>query len=458
MGAQSAADPNDRRALELAEQGNGLLGIGRPDDAWRCFEEAVSLGSPCAPAHNGLGVIESARGNVHAAISHFRAALNDDPFSAGVASNLGYALAETGDLVAAVEHLQRAISLEPRNPRHYRLLLLIAPETLEAGQLDTLEQLSHDTFRLSKQERIELHFALGRTFDRKGRIDEAFAQFVLGNQEKRTDVAYDEERTLRFMASLPKILRSEFLDELRGCGNTSRRPIFIFGMPRSGSTLVEHILAAHPDVIGAGELGIFSKLANELPPIRATTPAETVKSSIGDLGRRYLAETESLSHGSPHVVDKTLLNFVLAPLINAALPNARLIYVRRDPVDTCWSCYTTLCSDNLAFTWDLGELGRYYRAHETLMETWKSILPRDRFLEVRYEDVVENLEAEARRLVAFCGLPWVPQCLDFHSGEGTVRTASLGQVRRPIYRDAIGSANRYRKHAHVLIAALQTPT
>lgn len=449
----------DRRALTLAGRGNELLGLGRYDEARRSFEMALSLFPACVVAHNGLGLIENARGDVLAAIAHFEDALRAEPNVADVESNLGYALAEAGDMESAIEHLRRAIALGPRNPRHYRLLLLVNPDALEAAHVAVLERLGTEPETLSKPQRIELHFALGKIYDRQGRIDEAFAQFSAGNREKRADTPYDESRNLRFFAGLPRILRPEFLAGLRGAGNPSDRPIFVFGMPRSGTTLIAQTLAAHPDVTSAGELGIFSGLVDKgLPPINAATAAESVRSSVADLAYRYLTETESLAKGRSRLVDKTLLNFVLAPMINAALPNARLIYVRRDPLDTCWSTYTTLFSDNLMFAYDLGELGRYYRAQDALMDAWRRVLPADRFLEVRYEDVIDDLELQARRIVEFCGLSWSPACLDFHKCGGVVRTASVGQVRSPLYRNAIGAAQRYRRHLTELIANLSPAT
>jgi hypothetical protein len=438
-----------RSALELAHHGDEFLTLGQHVDARRSFEAAL------VAAHNGLGVLDSNLGNVESAIEHYRDALRIDPNVADAESNLGYALAEFGDLPGAVRSFRRAIALDPRNPRYYRLLLLVQPDAIEASDIAALESLDRDAQDLTTRQQVELHFALGTIYASRGRVDESFMHFSAGNREMRRNLPYDESHSLRFMEALPKILRPGFIDELRAYGNLSERPIFVFGMPRSGTTLIAQILAAHPDVENAGELGIFAKIADEtMPAIDARTSPGQAGPGIEELAHRYLAETDSFGRGRRHFVDKTLLNFHFAPLINAAFPNARLIFVCRDPLDTCWSCYTTLFADNLPFTYDLGELGRYYRAHETLMRWWRNALPPERFLAVQYEHVVDNLKSEARRLLEFCGLSWTEDCVNFHAAGGTVRTASLGQVRRPLYRGGVGSAERFRSHLGDLIAAL----
>ena len=435
--------------------GNSLLALNRHVDARRSFEAALSLMPQCVGAHNGLGIVESRAGNLRSALLHFSQVLLHQPGLAEAEHNLGYTLAELGDLEIAAHHFRRAITLDSRNPRHYRMLYKVQPEAVEPSDVEALERLAEQRQALTPALRIELHFVLGAILIDAGRFDEAFAHFKAGNEEKRRGIVYDEAIELESMRRFRQAFVPEFVERLRGAGDPSEQPIFVFGMPRSGTTLVEQILAAHPSVAGAGEIQVFDELVRANPPISSTAPADETRPILAELGRQYVAETTRLADGRPHVVDKTPLNFLYAPLLSLSLPNARMIHVRRDAIDTCWSCYTTLFSDNLPFTYDLAELGRYYREYEKLMEAWRRVLPPDRFLEVRYEDVVNDLEAQARRIVEFSGLAWSPECLDFHKTKRVVQTASLAQVRRPLYGTSVGRANRFRNHLDELVAALE---
>jgi hypothetical protein len=228
-------------------------------------------------------------------------------------------------------------------------------------------------------------------------------------------------------------------------------------MPRSGSTLVEQILASHPLVFGAGEL---YDLPNAVARLGVAAPyPDFIPRLSGEqlraLGAAYLADVVPLAPEAARISDKMLSNFVYVGLMHLALPNARIIHVRRDPVDTCLSCFAKLFAGPLPFTYDLGELGRYYHAYASLMDHWRRVLPSGVMLEVQYEDVVGDLEAAARRIVAHCGLEWDAACLAFHRHRRPVRTASLTQVRRPIYRASLGRGQSYGEFLAPLLAALQ---
>ena len=223
-------------------------------------------------------------------------------------------------------------------------------------------------------------------------------------------------------------------------------------MPRSGTTLIEQILAAHPAVHGAGELRCMRAVVEQIgdfPKGVAALDAGALKR----LGQSYLSRVEALAGGKPRVVDKAPGNFINAGLIRLILPDAKIIHARRDPVDTCLSCYTKLFADSLNFTYDLTDLGRYCRDYLKLTDYWRAVLPASHFLEVDYEAVVDDIEAEARRMLEFLDLPWDPACLEFYRVERPVRTASVNQVRQPIYRSSSG---RWRKHADALQPLLKT--
>jgi hypothetical protein len=226
-------------------------------------------------------------------------------------------------------------------------------------------------------------------------------------------------------------------------------------MPRSGTTLAEQILASHPQVFGAGELPTLRQLAEHdgtYPP--GPNDPMPSRAAIAQLGSRYLGRVARLAQGHTRLVDKMPTNFFYAGVIAAALPGARIIHCRRDPVDTCLSCYTKQFAGGQIFSYEQNELGQFYQGYLKLMAHWRAVLPAERFLEVDYEAVVDDLEGQARRLVDFVGLPWDEDCLRFHDTRRMVRTASVMQVRQPIYRSSKGRWHAYAAHLQPLLAAL----
>jgi hypothetical protein len=215
-------------------------------------------------------------------------------------------------------------------------------------------------------------------------------------------------------------------------------------MPRSGSTLIEQILASHPDVHGGDERPDFPELLRGFDGV-----------DYRALGTAYLGRSRALAPSAARVTDKLPGNFLHAGAIHLALPKARIIHSRRDPADTCLSCFTKLFRSEQAYTYDLGELGRYFRAYARLMAHWRAVLPPSVFLEVDYERLVADPETQTRRLLAHCGLTWDPACLAFHQTQRDVRTASAVQVRRPIYHGSIGRWRRYGARLSPLLSELE---
>jgi hypothetical protein len=328
-----------------------------------------------------------------------------------------------------------------------------------------LEALSKDEASLAVGKRIDLHFALAKAYADLGRPQDEFERLLAGNKLKRSIVHYEETLVLSELDGARRVFSPEFMRKERGRGEPSAKPIFIVGMPRSGTSLIEQILASHPQVFGAGELTCFERAIGD------------VRSGIGEvshggvsrypeialqmsddefqnLGGGYLAAIERLAPTASHITDKMPTNFVFAGLIHLALPNATIIHTVRDPVDTCISCFSKLFTEGNFHSYDLAELGRYYRHYHTLMAHWHQVLPPGRILDVVYEDIVADLEGAARRIVAHCGLPWDARCLDFHSTERIVRTASAAQVRRPIYANSVGRRRAYQSMLGPLLAEL----
>jgi hypothetical protein len=231
-------------------------------------------------------------------------------------------------------------------------------------------------------------------------------------------------------------------------------------MPRSGTTLLEQILASHPKVHGAGELKTLNDViltvrgadGNIIPYPEFTTAIDSA--ALKQIGARYVNLIREMTPHGDRVTDKMPSNYYFAGLIHLALPNAKIIHTVRDPIDTCISCFSKLFSAEQNHTYDLGELGRYYKRYQHLMQHWHRVLPHGRILDVRYEDVVADLEGQARRIIEYCGLPWDDRCLSFHETDRPVRTASATQVRQPIYKNAVGRWRVYEEFLGPLLAEL----
>ena len=454
------AIPHYERALELSprvpeNQYNlaiALAAQGRPGDAIARYQQALFLKHDYAEAHNNLGNLLAAQGKAEEAISHYLSALAVNPHHAGALNNLGNTYRDLGRFDEAMEQYDRAIAIRPVSAEaHYNRAEL---KTFLAGDkdLDALESLARRTdLPVSKSPFI--HFALAKALEDTGDFARSFNHLRRGNDAKRAQVHYDERRTAEGFRRVARAFDRGLFERLSGHGCASAAPVFIVGMPRSGSTLIEQILASHPQVHGAGEL---PDLAACLPAGFPESMADLEPAALRDIGEAYvsrlLGRVPASREGIIRVVDKAPDNFFRIGLIRLALPNARIIHSVRHPIDTCISCYSKLFTNGQNFSYDLGELGRYYRRYSELMTHWQSVLPEAAMLEVAYEDVVEDLEGQARRLVDYCGLPWDERCLAFHKTSRVVRTASAVQVRRPLFRSSL---QRWRRYEHSLIPLLR---
>ena len=444
--------------------GHALATLGQLDAAVAEYGRAVALKPDYAEALCNWGVALCGLDRSDEAEAKFRRAIAVAPAFAGAYHNLAALLKERGRLAEAVVAAEHAIRLAPRNPAYYEHLGALRPFAPGDPAIDALEALQADD-SLHAAERAHLHFALAKAYQdighqEPGRFDDAFAQLVAGNALKRQATAYDEAATLGRMARTRALFTADFVARRQG-GDPSPLPVFIVGMPRSGTTLIEQILASHPRVHGAGELSLLGETvaasghalpgAPAYPEMAATLTAEGLRA----FGAAYAGALAQRAPGAARIVDKMPDNFLYAGLIHLALPNAVIVHAVRDPLDTCVSCFAMLFTGE-PHTYDLGELGRYYRHYRDLMAHWHRVLPQGRILDVRYEDLVADVEGVARRIVAHCGLDWDPRCLDFPNAARSVRTASAAQVRQPIYLSAIGRWRVYEKHLGALRAEIES--
>ncbi len=382
-----------------------------------------------------------------------------DGSSAEAHNSLGLVLRAVGKLSEGRTAVEEAIRLVPSSAKFRRHLSEMIKFRDGDNHLMEMERLLSKADKLAPGERTDLHFALGKAYDDLGRHADAARQWLQGNSLKRREFEYDAAAVDEVFERIRNVFSRDWLETRQGVGHPSPIPVFVIGMPRSGTTLVEQILASHPQVFGNGETKYFADAISKTEDARDALYPDVASTMTGsdfaDLGGRYLTESLPLARpGALRVTDKMPSNFLFAGLIHLSLPNAPIIHTVRNPVDTCLSCFSKLFTGELNYTYDLAELGRYYRQYQLLMAHWKSVLPPGRILDVCYEDLVEDVEGNARRIVAHCGLDWDPRCLSFQENDRPVRTASATQVRQPVYKSAVGRWRPYRDFLAPLLQEL----
>lgn len=467
-GRLNEAEASYRSALQIRPDwidvyinlGSTLMELDRLEEAEAGYRCALRIQPDCAEAHSNLGNILLEQGKPDEAEASCRRALQIKPDLADAHCNLGNIFNEQGRLDEAEACYRRALQIKPDfAAAHFRLALARKAQGGDENLavLIAAEEAARSSTRpLPNKEAACLHFALGKNYDDIGDYAKAFPQFLEGCRLKRATFDYDPDRTTRHFDAIMRNFDAATLDSLRGGGDASHLPIFVLGMPRSGTTLVEQIIASHPEVHGAGELADLAAI------LRRDVAGATFPDNLHSLdqaclsvwGADYVAGLQQRAPEARCITDKMPANFLAVGLIHLMLPNAKIIHVNRDPADTCLSCFTTLFNRKNEHTYDLAELGRYYAGYARLMEHWRKVLPAGAFLDVQYEDIVADQEAQARRLVEYCGLEWNDACLDFHRNKRVVRTASMTQVRQPIYQSSVQRWRPYEKFLGPLFDAL----
>ena len=418
--------------------GTALLDQDRIDEAVMHYERALALKPDFASAHNNLGNALARQNRTEDAKLHYERALALKPDYANAHNNLGNVLKEQGKFGEATAHYGRAIALQPDYAEaHLNRSDIKFFERVDAD-LAVLEALAHSDLPADKA--MYIHFGLAKALDDARDYARAFDHLLQGNTLKRRQVDYQETQALELFARIRTVFDNSLLDRNQSMGCPSSAPVFVLGMARSGSTLVEQILAGHPQIHAAGELTILEKMEHRGFP---ESVANLDGPALRALGEAYISRLPNVASDIIRIVDKLPGNFLRIGLIRLILPNARIIHTMRDPIDTCLSCYSKLFTSGLSFTYDLAELGRYYRGYSELMAHWRSVLPPGVMLDVSYENVVDDLEGQARRLIHFCGLPWDDRCIAFHRTGRPVRTASAVQVRQPLFRSSLERWRNY---------------
>lgn len=445
----------------------------------RSIRQAIRLNPEQVEFYQLLADIGHEQGHYTQALMHLDQALAMDPTVSNLYLSKGNVLMGMGEIAQAKEQFLKVTSdpnLGARVNAHYSLIQLakVKPDSRSLHALlsitKDLHALSPESPRptghrnLNDQQTLEyLYFALGKCFDDIGEWTKAFQYFSEGCRLKRQRIHYNIAEPIQLAHKLIHGFTQQTIEHLQPFANPSALPIFIVGMPRSGSTLVEQILSEHSHVYGAGELKYLNTLIQR--PIKNQFNTLYYPDNIVHLSPEicraipdsYVAYLQHHSPQAIRITDKMPYNFVAIGLIHALLPNAKIIHVKRNPMDTCLSCYTKLFSEGQLYSYELTELGQYYQCYERIMNHWRRILPSDTWLDIEYETMVHNLEAEAQRLIKFCDLAWEPSCLNFYQSKRQVRTASFVQVRQPIYTSSVERWRRYEQELAPLIRVLESP-
>jgi tetratricopeptide (TPR) repeat protein len=444
-------------AMAYFNLGNTLTGQGKHSEATESFQQAVIIRPDYAEAHSNLGNALRELGRLSEAIESCRRAIELRPDFAKAHNNLGNAFLEQGMLTDAAESYEKALELNPDFAEAYRNYSTCRKFTVENHALaDRLEELLGKV--QTDTERCSLHFALGKIYDDVKMYDASFLHYLSGNQLERNTFIY----AWRDFSSHVDRLISTFSPDYFRCrswaGSFSELPVFILGMPRSGTTLIEQIISSHPLVCGAGELKCLEGFVQGFKAQREISYPECATylthEDFAKISGHYLDHLQSFSQDSLRITDKMPGNFLHLGFISLLFPQAKVIHCTRNPLDTCLSIFFQKFTSRLPYSCDLIDLGHYYRDYMRLMEHWRSVLPPAMMIDVQYEEVVEKPEEMSRKLIEFCGLKWDERCLRSHENERAVRTASSWQVRQPIYTTSKERWKRYEKHLGPLQRAI----
>jgi tetratricopeptide (TPR) repeat protein len=400
-----------------------------------------------------LGGVLVRCGDQERALATYRRALAQAPGNADVHRGLASVYRFLGDLAQAEAACNEAVRLDPDDYETLGLrssLRTFSAQDNHIAELVAREQAGARHWRGA----VHLAYALAKEYEDIGKYPESFAALVRGAGIKRRHTRYDLEDDLRIFPAIREAFSAARMASASG-GHETRAPVFIVGMPRTGSTLVERVLSSHPEVQSLGELNSLSlqmmRLTREQPGSarieRNRLPQLAAALPMRQLAEAYLQDVAPLRDGRPRFIDKLPLNSLNVGLIHLAMPNAAIVHVVRDPLDACYAIYKYLFRNGYPFSYDLAELGAYYAGYHHLMNHWRSVLPAGRIYDVRYEDVVADLGGEARKLIAHLGLPWDARCEAFHDNRSPSMTGSATQVRRPVYATSIG---RWKEFAREL--------
>jgi len=461
-------------------------------DAVASFRRALVARPDFAEAHYNLGVALEDQGHEDQAEASYKEALVHKPGYVNALTRLGNLRKQQGRLGEAGDYYLQALTAKPSDMTHfnlarirleqgrldearesYRQALAVRPDYGEAHRcLASLIKYEAETDRhllamqdllklddLPDSERMHLAFALGKAYEDLAEYEESFTCYKEGNRLKRATFTYSTDDTVALVNQIKQVFGHALPFQPKEVDTDDPTPIFILGMPRSGTTLVEQILASHPKVYGAGELidleqTILQVTGTEQSHEAFAKLAQDKGQLLARIGEGYRRRLRERGPGARFITDKLPSNFLLIGVIHLALPEAKVVHCHRDPMDNCFSIYKNFFAGDLWYAYDLTELGEYYRLYRGLMQFWHRLYPGSIF-DLSYERLIDHQEEESRRLLSYCDLTWHQECLAFHRTERPVATASAVQVRRPLYRDSVALWQKFARQLEPLQAVLE---
>jgi tetratricopeptide (TPR) repeat protein len=429
--------------------GDNLKKKGNFEKSLFHYKKAIEINPNFFEAYNNSANIMADQNKFEESINYYNQALKIKPDYAEAYNNLGTAFNSLGKFEEAKINFQKALNINPNLTEAHRHLSIVTKYNEKNNiHIKKMEKLFSEK-NIDDKKRVYLSFALGKAFEDIKNYQKAFYYFVEGNSLKRKEFNFSIESKNEFFTNTKNVFTKKLFDKFEGYGSEDKTPIFIVGMPRSGSTLIEQIISSHPDVYGAGEIRHFDMLSrkNFLFQNKFGHENDLINynpTKFKELGESYINSIRKISKTTNYISDKMLLNFRWIGLIKLALPNAKIIHCVRNSKDTCLSIFKNLFKGHIDFGYNLEEIGHYYNIYDNLMKHWKKVLP-NYIYDISYEKLIENQEGETRKLLKKCNLIWNDQCIQFHKNKRPVVTASLFQIRSPIYKKSVKLWTRYEK-------------
>lgn len=427
-------------------------------NAQRYYERAIEINPRFTHPISNLGNIKKELNNYEEAIKCYKRALSIDNKLYIVLHNLGMAYQALGKFEESKKYFESVLKISPKFTRADRSLSMSLKYDINNAHLKSMKNKIKDQ-SLNNFQKIELYFALGKAYEDIKNYKKSFENYKLGNKIKREDTKYQIEDDVALFENIKSSFSNIDFQNLDNIGNKNDKMIFILGMPRSGTTMVEQIIANHKNVYGAGELRDLTQIIKEnfLVNDKIKFPEKlNIKNQafFNNMGAKYIENLDRYNANKNYITDKAPLNFKWIGLIKLILPKSKIIHCTRDPKDTCLSLFKNFFEGELNFSYNLEEAGKYYKLYKDLMKFWKQLFP-DFVYDISYEKLVKNQEFESRKLLDFCNLNWDKNCLTFYKNKRGIVTASFAQARKPIYKDSVKSWQKYEKDLLPLFKILE---
>ena len=439
----------------LADAHNNLGGIyheeGLIEDAEAAYKNALKINPDYSNAYRNLGILSEHRGANKEAEFYYKKVIELNGSDAYCYNQLGNLSKERGNFNKAISYYNIALDLDDTYVDSYCGLAAI--KRYSEKDEDFIRRLNFSLARenFNPNDKIRLHFALGKVNDDCGLYDEAFEHYKTANILKRESIDYNYDAHESNVSRLIEFFDSFPFEKFRNFGSNSNRPVFIIGMPRSGTSLLEQIIASHNDAFGAGELDFFTRTASNMAQQLKSSSSypeclvDLSENNINEISNEYSSTLEQASKNSLRVTDKTVSYFLHIGLMKIVFPKAFFIHCKRDPLDTSLSIYFQNFAGNIPYAYNLEEIGHYYSLYEKIMAKWKELFS-DSIQEIEYENIVNMQKETTQNILNTIGLDWDDGCLSFHNTERVVQTASEWQVRQPIYQRSMKRWQKYEKY------------